>query len=462
MMCQEVIELMQRYLDQDLDELEYEQMLGHLQQCPECTELFERLVALSQELEQLPKVTPAYSLVDAIMPKLQRIDEGFPAVEFPSASVVSVPDKYKEASASTQDAMTEVEHAAGWRKRMRGLISMRIVGGVVAAGLVLGFFVFEQQEQSGGMKNAESLLMSTASQSKAADTAKDIASSPSSKKEAQPAGSDINAVNPPADRKIAADSIKPDVAEKVPASAQQPSQEKKAPSGLDARQSVSPMDTPLRKNAEVRPAEPPSEPVQQQSVSDGGAVSDASPPSSQTVGPELKEAPVNENLGPPPVDPTVGQGGSAANKMGVTNTPQPPAKSDTAASDTAGGKASTFAPNQNEVSPGADPNGITADKADTGEMKGFNQMYTATSVESHVTLASQDKTYVASISDKRQVIIMDNQQKVLFTSSHTWTEKDKVELVEWTENKLLTYHVSNASGTTTYVINVKDKTESKK
>ncbi|UUZ86756.1 zf-HC2 domain-containing protein [Paenibacillus sp. P26] len=68
-MCQEVIELMQRYLDRDLDETEYSRMLGHLQQCPDCSELFERLVNLSQELESLPKVTPPYSLVDAILPQ---------------------------------------------------------------------------------------------------------------------------------------------------------------------------------------------------------------------------------------------------------------------------------------------------------------------------------------------------------------------------------------------------------
>ena len=73
MKCEEVMELMQRELDRDLDELEQARMREHLAGCPECAELFARLKRLSDELEQLPRVVPPYSLVDAILPKLDQL-----------------------------------------------------------------------------------------------------------------------------------------------------------------------------------------------------------------------------------------------------------------------------------------------------------------------------------------------------------------------------------------------------
>jgi hypothetical protein len=73
---QEVMELMNRYLDGDLDELELERLERHLQQSPEAAAMFERLKRLHHQLEQLPMVTPPTSIVDAILPKLERIDAG--------------------------------------------------------------------------------------------------------------------------------------------------------------------------------------------------------------------------------------------------------------------------------------------------------------------------------------------------------------------------------------------------
>ncbi|WP_269321908.1 zf-HC2 domain-containing protein [Paenibacillus sp. UNC451MF] len=447
-MCQEVIELMQRYLDQDLDELEYEQMLGHLQQCSECTELFQRLAALSQELEQLPKVTPAYSLVDAIMPKLQRIDEGFPAVEYPIAPVAPLPDKYKE-TPLTEEARAQVEHAVGWRKRIRGLVSMRIVGGVVAAGLVLGFFVFEQQEQRGGMNDAGSMLMSSTTQNKAESTAKqDPASGANSKRVAESS----SAANP-SDQQAAMDTVKPDSTAKAPLGAPAQSQENKVqpPSA----------DTPLKKSVStgLGQQEPSKEPVQRSA--DQGTVNDQIPTSTPSTKSQPQDAPVNEELAPPPVESPAGRSGAPVNKMTVPNPAQSFVNPDSTLSDGTGGNASAFAGNQNDAAPGAQSNGDAANKTKPEEM-GINQQYSVSSSGNPSTLTSPDKGYVAAINDKRQVVITDNQQKVLFTSSNTWTVKDKMELVEWTEGQMLTYRVSNESGTNTYVINVKDKTEIKK
>lgn len=74
MRCDEVMELMQRHLDGDLNEEEYSRMMDHLEACPECAEFKERLEKIDRDLASLPKVTPPYSLVDAILPELERLD----------------------------------------------------------------------------------------------------------------------------------------------------------------------------------------------------------------------------------------------------------------------------------------------------------------------------------------------------------------------------------------------------
>lgn len=74
MNCTEVGELMQRNLDYDLSESELATLMTHLSDCAQCTVLFEKLTLLSGSLEQLPRVTPSISIVDAILPELERID----------------------------------------------------------------------------------------------------------------------------------------------------------------------------------------------------------------------------------------------------------------------------------------------------------------------------------------------------------------------------------------------------
>ncbi|WP_274651956.1 anti-sigma factor family protein [Paenibacillus humicola] len=73
MNCQEVMDYMQRQLDGDLDDLETEVLMTHTRHCPECRRVFERLQLLNAGLENLPKVTPSYSLVDAILPRLAEL-----------------------------------------------------------------------------------------------------------------------------------------------------------------------------------------------------------------------------------------------------------------------------------------------------------------------------------------------------------------------------------------------------
>ena len=75
MKCQEVMMYMQRQLDGDLAPKEEDELHAHLMHCLDCAQMFERLQALSDELSQLPKVMPPFSLVDAIMPQLLELDK---------------------------------------------------------------------------------------------------------------------------------------------------------------------------------------------------------------------------------------------------------------------------------------------------------------------------------------------------------------------------------------------------
>lgn len=75
MKCQEVMMYMQRQLDGDLAPKEENELHAHLMHCLDCAQMFERLQALSNELSQLPKVMPPFSLVDAIMPQLLELDK---------------------------------------------------------------------------------------------------------------------------------------------------------------------------------------------------------------------------------------------------------------------------------------------------------------------------------------------------------------------------------------------------
>ncbi|CAM4311584.1 zf-HC2 domain-containing protein [Paenibacillus alkaliterrae] len=127
MNCQEVMELMQRQLDDDLDEGEMEVLMNHTRHCPDCASMFERLMLLSAELTSLPKVTPSYSLVDAIIPQLEQIEL------FGQQGAAAEP-----ASGSNVESF---EPAARRAKRERRWPSMRLIGGVIAAGIVAGLFL---------------------------------------------------------------------------------------------------------------------------------------------------------------------------------------------------------------------------------------------------------------------------------------------------------------------------------
>ncbi|UVI32052.1 anti-sigma factor [Paenibacillus spongiae] len=139
MNCQEGMEYMQRQLDGDLDERESEALISHTRHCQQCAAMFERLQLLSAGLENLPKVTPPYSIVDAILPRLPEL----PAVEAAHAAA---------AGEKARQQAKPIVPVKRWKDRF----SLRAFGGVIAAGVVVGLFLVTYQPD-GAEKTANSL-----------------------------------------------------------------------------------------------------------------------------------------------------------------------------------------------------------------------------------------------------------------------------------------------------------------
>ncbi|MNB81100.1 hypothetical protein D3C75_278710 [compost metagenome] len=131
MNCAEVMEWMNRYLDHDLSRDEALEMFRHIDDCPSCAEMFERLSALSSELESLPDVSPPFSLVDSILPKLDVIDRETAA---------------EAASLASEPQVQEMSRRAS-RKPRSSSLSARFGIGAAAAALLLGIAVLNMPEQ---------------------------------------------------------------------------------------------------------------------------------------------------------------------------------------------------------------------------------------------------------------------------------------------------------------------------
>ncbi|MDQ1912883.1 zf-HC2 domain-containing protein [Paenibacillus sp. GD4] len=412
-MCQEVIELMQRYLDQDLDETEYRRMLLHVQGCAACSELFERLVNLSQELESLPKVTPPVSLVDSIMPRLQLIDAG-------------------EASGAVEAAEpAKRRHIPAWRQRMREWVSLPVAGGVVAAGLVLGFFVFSQQQLSSNDQKAEVLLsISAGSADKAAST------SSSAKPEVNGAAPQASTVAPMAQG--AAPAAANDVKSDAPQSKQVPTMQDEAPK--DKAPAAPPQSEKINPS-NAAPAPTPSPKQEEPEAAADAKATETAPGDSmalkkQVVPPDGSQEPVQSpaaTAAPEPERTLMG-------KMGSPGTESAPE-----------GSMGNF-----RQTPG-EQYGIAA----LPPMASF----APPSVQDQSGMkesTSAGNEYTASLNAEGHVVIRDNaQQKAVFTSSYQW-KPEQVTLIGWSPELVFTYEVKVSEQTKeTYAIRVKELKEEK-
>ncbi|MBB3127264.1 anti-sigma factor RsiW [Paenibacillus rhizosphaerae] len=153
MKCPEVVEWMHRYLDYDLDEEETVKLYEHLKTCPECADTFRLLKSLSRDLEDLPKVTPKFSLVDAIMPQLDAIDQ---ARHEKSASLEEMP-----ASAE----MVPVPSRPARKGKFWNTVAGRTALGGAAAVVILGVAVLNYNPKQ--LSTAEEPPVNTAASSEA-------------------------------------------------------------------------------------------------------------------------------------------------------------------------------------------------------------------------------------------------------------------------------------------------------
>lgn len=140
MNCSEAVEWMHRYIDHDLDEEQSSVLFEHLEGCAECSENFALLREISAKLEDLPKVTPPFSLVDSILPQLEEIDrarrEGGAAFEALPATMVS-------GEATSELSRNDRRRQSGPR---RGRV-YRVGALGVAAAAILGLFIYQYEPQ---------------------------------------------------------------------------------------------------------------------------------------------------------------------------------------------------------------------------------------------------------------------------------------------------------------------------
>lgn len=143
MKCPEAVEWMHRYIDHDLSDEESSLLFEHIRQCSDCAETFELLNKLSAQLEELPKVVPNYSLVDAILPQLDEIDrarrEEGSTIE---AEVVTM--EASDHNALNRRSLRERDAAAASRRSR----AYRIGSLGVAAALILGVFIYQYEPRT--------------------------------------------------------------------------------------------------------------------------------------------------------------------------------------------------------------------------------------------------------------------------------------------------------------------------
>ncbi|MDN4594767.1 zf-HC2 domain-containing protein [Polycladomyces subterraneus] len=72
MRCEDALELIQRSLDEELSEAEQERLQSHLSVCTSCSDFQSRLKRLDEHLSLLPHVHPPVSVVDRILPQLEK------------------------------------------------------------------------------------------------------------------------------------------------------------------------------------------------------------------------------------------------------------------------------------------------------------------------------------------------------------------------------------------------------
>lgn len=133
---------MQRALDNDLEDFEHVALTKHLLACPTCAAKYERLKQLSLDLQQLPKISPPFSIVDSIMPRLEQIDQDLEPPAEPILQAVGPRSEQKPGK------------TAG--RRIRGSRLYPLLAVAAAACIMLVLFI---NNMGSGSKQADEMLL---------------------------------------------------------------------------------------------------------------------------------------------------------------------------------------------------------------------------------------------------------------------------------------------------------------
>ncbi|MRN55771.1 zf-HC2 domain-containing protein [Paenibacillus monticola] len=157
MNCAEVMECMHRYLDHDLSQDEMIEMFRHIDDCPSCADVFDRLTMLSQQLEHLPDVKAPFSLVDSIMPQLDELDRG---------------SREQSGASSGEQGMIPFSRKSARGKMTKGnSMASRTGIGAVAAAVILIIALFNMPDKMPGAE-VEQLTKSAASSADSSEAAR--------------------------------------------------------------------------------------------------------------------------------------------------------------------------------------------------------------------------------------------------------------------------------------------------
>lgn len=429
MNCHEVMELMQRDLDQDLADAEREAMLAHVRGCPGCADLYDKLQRLSGQLEVLPKVTPPFSIVDSILPKLEELGL-LPEQGAAAESSAAQASERTLAGLSSHEALPETRSKRSGTPRW---FSWKIAGGVAAAALALGMFIFNEQNRS-LMKNADGMLAGgnipkeTALQQKAAGSDKTKLNNQTDKKDSAAGGANKGA---------------------------EPN------SGGQSNDSAAAPAAPARPGVAGTPIPVPS------------AAKDDKPVSASNAGHVLPPAKVSDSsAAQQPAEGTADLQGAPAGSSASAQAPErapdaaasganaaEPAPKDVQEQDqSAAGVASVEEP-ASSPSASADHQAMTFRMPDSNSQRGFAaaKAYTESSAAS---LASPDGAYTAIVKNQK-VVIVGKEGQELFVSAIERKPDETISFAGWNGAKL-TYSVRSADGKeTSYTIDMKARSETK-
>ncbi|USB34419.1 zf-HC2 domain-containing protein [Paenibacillus sp. YPG26] len=136
MKCPEAVEWMHRYLDGDLNAEESDLLIKHLRSCDDCAEAFGLLKHLSDNLYQLPDVTPKFSIVDSILPRLEEMDRA----RAEEGSTLEMTEPAVPLMRTVPNKVTQPKRSSFWQRSSRTWI-----GGVAAAAVILGLFIYQYE-----------------------------------------------------------------------------------------------------------------------------------------------------------------------------------------------------------------------------------------------------------------------------------------------------------------------------